>query len=124
MLPLLFALLFAVIEYAYYLGAIHYVNYATFVGARAIQGADLAEEATDMLLTGNTTSGVAVTPLESGVQSTLFWEASLPGIEQLLGNMDVTMSVHLGPPECRYELTSPGGAEIYSDNRLKGSRCD
>ena len=77
-----------------------------------------------MLLTGNTTSDVAVSVREDGVDSTLFWDASMPGVEQLLGSMDVSMSVTLGPPDCSYELTSPGGAEIYSDNRLKGSRCN
>ena len=36
MIPVIFALLFAIVEYAYYLGAVHYVNYATFAAARAL----------------------------------------------------------------------------------------
>jgi Flp pilus assembly protein TadG len=122
-IPLAFALLFAVVEYAYYLGAVHYVNYATFAAARALQGNDDGAAAAGMLLTGNATRDANVQVNDSFVSSTLEWEASTPGFEQVMGDMTVTTTVVLGPPECRYELTSSSSASAYSDNRLKGGGC-
>ncbi len=130
MLPLIFAILFGAIEYAYYLGAIHYTNYGTFVAARAIQGSDDPNEAADMVLTGNATStrngDTRLTPIISdegkiiGVGGELLWgSASTPGFNQVLtSNMDVRMEVFLGPEECGYEGRSGRASARWSDNQL------
>jgi len=134
MIPLIFAIMFGAIEYAYYLGGIHYTNYGTFVAARALQGGEKQsgiEEAAGMVMNGN------VTDLESGnskidvqsnsVRGTLAWgPASTPGFNKiLLNDMDVEMEVVLGPKECEYELykTQPrdpndGPLNIWSDNQM------
>lgn len=134
MIPLIFALLFAVIEYAYYLGALNYVSYATFAGARAVQANDDPREAMGMLLTGNMvefTNGVGgdvrlqLDNATGAVQSTLLWEAQTPGFNQVMGVMDAQMTVTLGPPECEYEsqaATVRSGVTVnafrYADNKL------
>jgi Flp pilus assembly protein TadG len=123
MIPIILALLFAVIEYAWYLGGIHYTNYATYAGARARQVGDSVSDVQDMLLTGVATKNASLSENDSSVKGTLNWEASMPGFQQVMGDMTVDMEVYLGPPECRYELTSPGGAAQYSDNKLKGGGC-
>ena len=135
MLPLVLALLFAVIEYAYYLGSIHYVNYGTYMAARALQAGDEddPEETRDALMTGNVTSDVTMSPVSGtegnvGYESRLPWDAQTPGFKQVMGNMDVRMRVYLGQRECNYEGKSVsdvaderGGesASEYSDNLLE-----
>lgn len=124
MVPLIFALLFAVIEYSYYLGAIHYVNYATFQGARALQVDAEPEDVGEALLTGNMvdyTDGDVefdVDRVNGSVTSTFIWEAQSPGFEQVMGTMDAEMTVVLGPPECNYENRVSPRALQYSDNAL------
>lgn len=132
MLPLIFAILFAVVEYAWYLGAIHYVSYATFTAARAQQANDDPTLAAQALLTGRMvdmgTGDVRLSndPSTGTVTSTLLWRAQLPGFRQVMGIMDVTMSTTLGPPECEYEsraATRRAGvtdnAWRYADNKLE-----
>ncbi len=124
MVPLIFALLFAVIEYAYYLGGIHYLNYATFVGARALQVDDDPTDVAEDLLTGNMLDysdgdvEVDVDRTAGFVRSTLLWEATTPGFEQVMGVMDAEMTVFLGPPECLYEDRVSARASQYSDNKM------
>ena len=124
MIPAIFALLFAVIEYAYYLGAIHYVNYATFMGARALQVDDDPTEVAQDLLTGNMVDysdgdvEFDINRLEGRVTSTFLWEAQSPGFEQVMGRMDAEMTVTLGPPECLYETRISPEAQRFSDNVL------
>ncbi len=124
MLPLIFAILFGAIEYAYYLGAIHYTNYGTFVAARAIQANDDPSEAADMVLTGNATStrggDARITSIGNGARGELLWgPASTPGFNQVLtDNMDVQMEVFLGPAECGYEGRSGSASARWSDNQL------
>ncbi len=109
MLPIIFGLLFAVIEYAYYLGALNYVNYATFSAARGLEVSDDPEAIVQDLLTGRMvdygTGDVTITtnPTTGSVTSTLIWEATSPGFEQLMGNMDASMTVTMGERECRHE---------------------
>ena len=148
MLPLAFALVFAVIEYSYYFGAVHYTNYATFAGARAVQGnakipagqsgaGDIALPTIEnMLLNGNVTRFAELAREgDDAVRGFLPWEASTPGFKSVMGDrMDVEMTVVLGRPECNYEGTStadhsydsshPGrgdGASEYTDNGLNCS---
>ena len=150
MLPLAFALVFAVIEYSYYFGAVHYTNYATFAGARAVQAnakippgptgaGDIALPTIEnMLLNGNVTRFAELERVgDDAVVGRLPWVASTPGFSAVMGDMEVTMTVVLGRPECDYEGTStadysydsshPGlrnGANEssrYTDNGLKCS---
>lgn len=145
MLPLAFALVFAVIEYSYYFGAIHYTNYATFAGARALQanakiplgqpgaGQLALPLVEDALLNGNVTRlANLVRDGNDAVSGFLPWEASTPGFKAVVGErMDVNMTVVLGPPECDYEGKStadhsydsshPGRGNLavdYTDNSL------
>lgn len=132
MLPLIFALVFAVIEYAYYFGAIHYVSYATFSAARAYQVNDDPQAVAASLLSGNMVdmdAGNVTMSVESStgaVTSTFNWEAQTPGFRQLMGSMRAQMTVTLGPPECQYEsrdalirATGRSNPYRYADNRLE-----
>lgn len=132
MIPLIFALLFSVIEYAYYLGAIHYVSYATFSAARSYQGNDDPLATAAALLSGRMVDyqdqdvTMSVDPSTGTVGSTFIWDAQTPGFEQIMGVMDVQMSATLGPPECGYEgsaamqrATGSTNPYRYSDNRLE-----
>lgn len=127
MLPLIFALIFAVIEFSYYLGGVHYVNYATFMGARAVQANESPADVELALFTGNVTKSAYLVTLSdgSGVTGTLPWEAQMPGFAQVMGqDMTVDMTVSLGKPECQYEGRNFSGltgesAAAYSDNRLE-----
>ncbi len=126
MLPLIFAVLFVVIEYSYYFGAIHYMNYATFTAARAVQGNDAAglEDIKGELLTGNVTSpdggdiGGDITVDDSSATGELNWVPQMPGFQWVMGDnpMDVDMKVTLGSPDCQYENQIANPA--YVDNNL------
>ncbi len=122
MLPIILAVLFSVIEYAYYFGAVHYTNYATYSAARAKLGNSDISDVGDALLTGNVTSGVTLTELANGVRAQMPWTAQTPGFKQIMGDMGVDMEVTLGPAECQYELNSIPGVTndpfYYSDNQL------
>lgn len=122
MLPIVFVLLFSVIEYAYYFGAIHYTNYSTYSAARAKLGNDDIGSVEDALLTGNVTSGVTLNEQSNGVRAQMPWTAQTPGFKQIMGNMGVEMEVTLGPAECQYELQMIPGVTndpfFYSDNQL------
>lgn len=122
LLPIILVLLFSVIEYAYYFGAVHYTNYATFTAARAKIANEDVSGVEDALLTGNVTSGVVLQEQTNGVQAQLPWTAQTPGFKQIMGDMGVEMEVILGPAECGYELQAIPGASnlpsLYSDNQL------
>ena len=137
MTPLIFGMLFAVIEYSYYFGAIHYSNYVTFVGARALQaGEESPAAAQQQLMTGNVTSqggskGITLGGESKGDSSasvTLNWDAETPmfsGIMEAGGskNMDVDMEVVLGRNESYYELKSDPSKSIHSDNCMADGSC-
>lgn len=132
MIPLILALLFAVIEYAYYLGALNYVNYATFSAARGFSVSDDPTAIASDLLTGNMVDygdgdvTVDVDASTGTVTSTLLWEATSPGFRQLMGEMDASMSVTMGEPECVHEgvgklgmVAASGNTAVNrSDNRM------
>ena len=123
LLPIILVLLFSVIEYAYYFGAVHYTNYATFSAARANLANEDVSGVEDALLTGNVTSGVTLEINDNGATAELPWTAQTPGFKQIMGDMGVRMEVILGPPECQYELqqilTVPMSPSEYSDNVLE-----
>jgi Flp pilus assembly protein TadG len=133
MLPLAFALVFAVIEYSYFLGAVHYTNYATFAGARALQANADVEGVQNALLTGNVTRvATLLKEGEAAVRGRLPWQPQTPGFKGVFDeDMTVEMTVVLGPPECGYEglnesedlhdVSHPGigdQANSYTDNGL------
>ena len=135
MVPVIFAVLFAVIEYAYYFGAVHYVNYATFAAARAQQtsagGGDVTgnvDEVKRLLLHGNVTKQATFTPegnadprsADGSVDSTLPWTPDTPFFKDVMGDMTVSMTMVLGSPECGYEDVAEetkGLTALYQDNR-------
>ena len=129
MIPIIFAILFAVIEYAYFFGAVHYVNYATFAAARAQQTsagegavAGNVSGVADVLLHGNVTKDASLSEDSSTgmVTATLPWTPDTPGFKEVMGDMTVTMSMTLGAPECTYEVNaeaSSGVVGLYQDNR-------
>lgn len=132
MIPLILALLFAVVEYSYYLGAIHYVNYATFSAARAQLVSDDAEAVASDLLTGRMVDyrdgdvEMDFDDQNGKVSSKFLWEAQTPGFKQVMGDMTVDLSVTLGPEECEYESSAAlarGGATSrayrYADNAME-----
>lgn len=130
MIPIIFAVLFAVIEYAYYFGAVHYVNYATYAAARAQQTSasnsavnSNVEGVADLLLHGNVTEDATLSPdAASGtVTAELPWIPDTPGFKEVMGDMTVSMSMTLGQPECNYEINaeaSSGLVGLYQDNRM------
>lgn len=104
LLPLLFALLFMVIEFAFYFGAIHYDNYAAYVTARGVQvGEDSASDVKDWVLNGNVTGDASISTSSSSATVDQPWEVDLPGINQLLGDIDFQVTAVLGSEEYRYE---------------------
>ena len=132
MIPVIFALLFAVIEYAYYMGAVHYVNYATFSAARALQVGDSPDDVAADLLTGTMVDyrhgdvSLDVDDTIGRVRSSFIWDAQTPGFRQVMGDMSVDMQVTLGPPECEYESAAAlaragvtSRAYRYGDNRME-----
>jgi len=122
LLPIIFVLLFSVIEYAYYFGSVHYTNYAAFSAARAKLANEEIGPVGDALLTGNVTSGVTLSEQSNGVRAQMPWTAQTPGFKQIMGDMSVNMEVTLGPAECQYELRVVPGVTndpfFYSDNKL------
>lgn len=118
MVPLLLAVLFLIIEFGIYFGAVHWDNYVAFSMARARQvGAD-ASQVADMLLTGNVTKEAIATSTSNGATVYQPWDENyhLPGAKDLLGDMGFQVSVILGPPESGYE-----GAfnSSFADNNVR-----
>ncbi len=104
LIPLLLAILFMCIEFAYYFGAIHYDNYAAFVTARGVQvGEDSASDVESWLLDGNVTNDASISTSSSSATVTQPWEVDLPGISQLLGDIGFDVTVVLGSEEIQYE---------------------
>ena len=123
MIPLLFAALFMCIEFAFYFGVIHWDNYAAFAAARSVQVGGDAQKAADLLLDGNATSLASLSEGESSATVHQPWESGLPGIEQLMGDMDFSVTVVLGKDEELYEGQISALTEQYADNNCR-NRCD
>ena len=122
MLPLLFAMAFAVIEFAFYFGVISWDMYAAYAGARALQVGEDPSEVADLLLDGNVTKDATMSGGGDSVQLDQRWETDLPFVNQLVGNtsrsrqtgLDFRVTVTLGFDESAYE------DQIYqrSDNNM------
>jgi hypothetical protein len=118
MIPLLFALLFMVIEFAFYFGAIHYANYAAFVTARGVQvGEDSGSDVKNLIMNGNVTRNASISTSSVGATVSQPWEVDMPGINQLLGDIGFDVTAVLGSEEIRYEgQVNP----MYADNNGGG----
>lgn len=124
MVPLLFAIAFMVIEFAFYFGAIHWDNYAAFAAARGVQVGQDVGNVQQYLLSGNIHQYMhdgafrQTTVSDDGNGATVNqpWDADFPGVEQLLGDMSFQVSVVLGPDESRYENTIN---QEFADNNVR-----
>jgi hypothetical protein len=123
MLPILFGVLFMLVEFAFFFGDTHYVNYAAFAGARAQQVGARAEDATRMLLDGNVTRDTRVRPSRSQGSVTILqrWRKDLP-FERGTGDLDFEVTVVAGPNEEDYEGRTRVNPARYADNNCRG-RC-
>lgn len=120
MVPLLFAVLFCIVELAFFFGDTHYVNYAAFSAARAQQVGGDAERAASMLLDGNATSSARVSADAGGsVKVSQDWPMSLPFTESF-GDLDFDVTVVAGPDEEQYEGRSGRLPQLYADNNCRG----
>ncbi len=122
-LPIVFMVLFAIVELALFLGTTHYVNYAAFSGARAQQVGEDAEGATRLLLDGNITRDTRVNADRSQgrVRIRQRWRRDLP-FQIGMGDLDFDVTAVAGPDEERYEGRTLGNASRYADNNCRG-RC-
>lgn len=116
MVPLLFAILFVCVEFAFYFGAIHWDNYAAFSAARAVQVGDDGEGAARLLLDGNVTRRAEVNAGSDRATVSQWWRADLPFVGPLLGNMNYDVTVVLGPAEVDYE----NFINLWADNNGGG----
>jgi Flp pilus assembly protein TadG len=122
-LPILFMVLFAIVELALFFGATSYVNYAAWVGARAQQVGEDAEGAAKMLLDGNITRDTRVRSERSRgtVSVRQRWRKDMP-FQLGTGDLDFEVTVTAGPDEERYEGRTLGNPSRYADNQCRG-RC-
>lgn len=118
LLPLLFAILFMVIEFAFYFGAIHYANYGAFVTARGVQvGEDSASDVQRLVMNGNVASLATISTNGSSATVSQPWQVDMPGVNQLLGDIGFDVTAVLGSEEYRYEgQVNP----TYADNNGGG----
>lgn len=118
MLPLLFAILFMCIEFAFYFGAIHYANYAAFVTARGVQvGEDSASDVQQLIMNGNVTRGANISAGGSSATVSQPWEVDMPFVRDILGDIGFDVTAVLGSEEYRYEgQVNP----TYADNNGGG----
>lgn len=119
MIPLIFAVLFFVVQFAFFLGDTHYVNYAAFAGARAQQVGGDGQGAAEMLLDGNATRLATVSAGGESVSVSQPWSLDLP-FTDTFGDLDFDVTVVAGPDEERYEGTSGRLPQLYADNNCRG----
>jgi len=118
LLPLLLAILFMFVEFAFYFGSIHYANYAAFVTARGVQvGEDAASDVERLVMNGNVTEEASISTDSSSASAQQPWQVDMPGIRQLLGEIGFDVTVVLGSEELQYEgQVNP----TYADNNGGG----
>lgn len=119
MIPLIFCVLFVVVQLAFYLGGTHYVNYAAFAGARAQQVGGDGERAAGLLLDGNATSSASLSGASDSFTVEQPWEFDLP-FADFFGTFDYDVTVVAGPDEEQYEGRSGNLSGLYADNNCRG----
>ncbi len=117
MIPVIFGILFMIVELAFFFGSTHYVNYAAFAAARAQQVGESATDAADLLLDGNVTRAATVSAStgSGSVSIALPWETDLP-FTHGVGAFDYEVTVIAGPEEAKYENTT-NLSRRYGDNQ-------
>lgn len=124
MIPLIFAMLFFVIEMGLYFSAVHYANYATYVTARCRQvgygasGLEANQQSSEnevsiaaKVLTGSVffDNYVVTDSSQKGVTvQMLSWKTNFPFLRSLLPDMPFSTSVNLGTNEMVYERNAAG----------------
>lgn len=123
MVPTTLGVLFVIMEFAFYFGDTHYINYAAFAGARAQQVGQSADDATGLLLDGNVTKDATVSASASKGSVSIHqpWVADLP-FADLAGDISFDVTVVAGPDEEKYEGRSmPSGlVKMYADDNCRG----
>lgn len=122
MIPVIFGLLFAVVEIALWLGGTHFTTYAAFAGARAQQVGRDPMDATSALLDGRGTRAHSTTADGQTVRVEMPWEFDLPFVSAI-GSVDYDVSATAGPDEFRYERTSGNRSGRYGDNNCPKRGC-
>jgi len=134
MIPVLFSMLFFVIEMGLYFTSVHYSTYAAFAAARSQQVGYSdqygdAKAVTDLILTGALWGTATVNPVgnQSGVAIGLEDYQKLvpfPFIVSLLPNLKFETQVYLGINECRYEYATNSSRPIDQyDNNVNPVYC-
>lgn len=123
MIPVIFGVLFFIVELAFFFGSTHYVNYAAFVGARAQQVGESATTAAGLLLDGNVTrdANVSAGAGRGSVTVDMPWQMDLP-FTSSFDDFDYEVTVIAGTEESRYEGLSGSRSTRYGDNQC-GSGC-
>ena len=122
MIPVIFGLLFAVVELAFWLGGTHFTTYAAFAGARAQQVGRDPAAATEMLLDGRATSSQSTSGDGQSVTVNMPWAFDLPFVSAI-GSVDYEVSATAGPDEFQYEGRSGKRASRYGDNNCPSGGC-
>lgn len=118
MIPLLFAIAFFVIEFAFYFGTIHWDNYAAFAAARSVQVGGSYNNVDTYLLDGNITGDASLSTGRDRATVRQPYEVDMPGIEQLVGDIDFEVTVVLGPEEAKYENQISSLTQKFADNNM------
>lgn len=123
MIPVIFGVLFMIVELAFFFGSTHYVNYAAFTAARAQQVGESATDAAGLLLDGNVTRSATVSANagSGSVKIRMPWQTDLP-FAHGVGSFDYDVTVIAGPEESRYEGLTGTRSTRYGDNQC-GSGC-
>ncbi len=122
MIPVIFGLLFVVVELALWLGGTHFTTYAAFAGARAQQVGREPSDATAALLDGRGTSGQSTSADGQSVTVQMPWAFDLP-FASAIGSVDYDVSATAGPDEFKYERTSGNRSGRYGDNNCPKRGC-
>ncbi len=139
MIPILFAMLFFVIEMGLYFSAAHYGTYTAFATARSTEVGYSAlypdeKAVSDLILTGALwqTADTRVTEeMDNGqaigisVKLNNFEQlVPFPFIKELLPDVHFDTKVYLGPNECTYEYAvDPVRDPKFYDNNIPQSAC-
>lgn len=131
MVPVLFAILFFVIEMGLYFTSVHYGTYAAFAIARSQEVGfaptyNSVPKVANLILTGalwDSGSAVAVSDARTGLVSGVAVQLNdfeskvpFPFIKPLLPAMNFDTRVYLGPDERGYEGVEGRAADQYDNN--------
>ena len=130
MVPVLFSILFFVIEMGLYFTTVHYGTYAAYASARAQQVGfgsryQSLEDVSGVILSGAIWKDAEVSAESAGgssaagvsIRVTDYQEkVPFPFLKPLMPNLEFKTSVYLGPNECRYEGVEERRSDQYDNN--------